>query len=141
MASCATCIQRLDGSRDSAIHTKCRISLRSSSTREPRYPLPGVIQTLARIAQSTSKQWQCTPTITVLGTNCAGVLFLLFVTLQIKQHEGSKREPAKTTHALTAQTRGTRRVLAQFHNGSKRNSTMILPQVHLRKPCYDFSFL
>lgn len=39
----ATCVQRLDGSRDSAIHTMYRISLRSSSMREPRYPLPGVI--------------------------------------------------------------------------------------------------
>nr|TKS02378.1 hypothetical protein D5086_0000163710 [Populus alba] len=35
----ATCVQRLDGSRDSAIHTKYRISLRFSSMREPRYPL------------------------------------------------------------------------------------------------------
>ncbi|PHT25195.1 hypothetical protein CQW23_35169 [Capsicum baccatum] len=42
MASGATCIQRLDGSRDSAIHTKYRILLRSSSMREPRYPLPRV---------------------------------------------------------------------------------------------------
>ncbi|KAF7800660.1 hypothetical protein G2W53_044903 [Senna tora] len=42
-ASGATCVQRLDGSRDSAIHTKYRISLRSSSMREPRYPLPRVI--------------------------------------------------------------------------------------------------
>uniref|UniRef100_A0A0R0GH10 Uncharacterized protein n=1 Tax=Glycine max TaxID=3847 RepID=A0A0R0GH10_SOYBN len=32
------CVQRLDGSRDSAIHTKYRISLRSSSMQEPRYP-------------------------------------------------------------------------------------------------------
>ncbi|KAL0313436.1 UNVERIFIED_CONTAM: putative uncharacterized protein ART3 [Sesamum radiatum] len=39
MASGATCVQRLDGSRDFAIHTKYRISLRSSSMREPRYPL------------------------------------------------------------------------------------------------------
>ncbi|KAG7529163.1 Ribonuclease H-like superfamily [Arabidopsis suecica] len=39
----ATCVQRLDGSRDSAIHTKYRISLRSSSMREPRYPLPRVV--------------------------------------------------------------------------------------------------
>ena len=39
----ATCVQRLDGSRDSAIHTTYRISLRSSSMREPRYPLPRVI--------------------------------------------------------------------------------------------------
>ncbi|QCE14743.1 hypothetical protein DEO72_LG11g1748 [Vigna unguiculata] len=39
MASGATCVQRLDGSRDSAIHTKYRISLRSSSMQEPTYPL------------------------------------------------------------------------------------------------------
>ena len=39
----ATCVQRLHGSRDSAIHTPYRISLRSSSMREPRYPLPRVI--------------------------------------------------------------------------------------------------
>lgn len=39
----ATCVQRLDGSRDSAIHTTYRISLRSSSMREPRYPLPRVV--------------------------------------------------------------------------------------------------
>ncbi|CAI0427962.1 unnamed protein product, partial [Linum tenue] len=42
-ASGATCVQKLDGSRDSAIHTKYRISLRSSSMREPRYPLPRVV--------------------------------------------------------------------------------------------------
>ncbi|KAK7323176.1 hypothetical protein VNO77_26639 [Canavalia gladiata] len=43
MASGATCVRRLDGSRDSAIHTKYRILLRSSSMQEPRYPLPRVI--------------------------------------------------------------------------------------------------
>ncbi|KEH17021.1 senescence-associated protein [Medicago truncatula] len=43
MASGATCVQRLDGSRDSAIHTKYRISLSSSSMQEPRYPLSRVI--------------------------------------------------------------------------------------------------
>ncbi|GJS24930.1 hypothetical protein Tco_0453562, partial [Tanacetum coccineum] len=35
--------RKLDGSRDSAIHTKYRILLRSSSMREPRYPLPRVV--------------------------------------------------------------------------------------------------
>jgi hypothetical protein len=52
MASGATCVQRLDGSRDSAIHTKYRISLRSSSMREPRYPLPRVILTYRRTRNS-----------------------------------------------------------------------------------------
>lgn len=45
-ASGATCVQRLDDSRDSAIHTKYRISLHSSSWREPRYPLPRVVISL-----------------------------------------------------------------------------------------------
>ena len=52
MASGATCVQRLDGSRDSAIHTKYRISLRSSSMREPRYPLPRVVLTYRRTRNS-----------------------------------------------------------------------------------------
>ncbi|KAI3486072.1 hypothetical protein L1887_50412 [Cichorium endivia] len=40
--------KKLDGSRDSAIHTKYRILLRSSSMREPRYPLPRVVVILRR---------------------------------------------------------------------------------------------
>ena len=28
-----------------------------------------------------------------------------------------------------------------FAGLSSKETTMILPQVHLRKPCYDFSFL
>ena len=42
-ASGATCVQKLDDSRNSAIHTRYRISLRSSSLQEPRYPLLRVI--------------------------------------------------------------------------------------------------
>lgn len=37
------CVQRFDDSRNSAIHTTYRISLRSSSLREPRYPLLRVV--------------------------------------------------------------------------------------------------
>jgi len=39
----ATCVQRFDDSLIPAIHTTYRISLRSSSSREPRYPLLGVV--------------------------------------------------------------------------------------------------
>ena len=39
----AICVQRFDDSHDSAIHTTYRISLRSSSLREPRYPLLKVV--------------------------------------------------------------------------------------------------
>ena len=38
----AICVQKFDDSRNSAIHTTYRISLRSSSLREPRHPLLGV---------------------------------------------------------------------------------------------------
>ena len=42
-ASGAICVQRFDDSRDSAIHITYRSSLRSSSLREPRYPLLRVV--------------------------------------------------------------------------------------------------
>jgi hypothetical protein len=42
-ARSAICVQRFDDSRNSAIHTTYRISLRSSSLREPRYPLLRVV--------------------------------------------------------------------------------------------------
>ena len=43
----ATCVQRFDDSLIPAIHTTYRISLRSSSSREPRYPLLGVVLLLS----------------------------------------------------------------------------------------------
>ena len=39
----AMCVQRFDDSLNSAIHTTYRISLRSSSMREPRDPLLKVV--------------------------------------------------------------------------------------------------
>ncbi|KAL2224077.1 UNVERIFIED_CONTAM: Protein TAR1 [Sesamum indicum] len=71
MASGATCVQRLDGSRDSAIHTKYRISLRSSSMREPRYPLPRVVLTFERRPLRP-----CTPRT---GPPCGGPLRSVFL--------------------------------------------------------------
>src|SRR4029078_12055856 len=40
----ATCVQRFDDSLNSAIRITYRISLRSSSLREPRYPLLTVVR-------------------------------------------------------------------------------------------------
>ena len=44
--SSAICVQRFDDSRVHAIHITYRISLRSSSLREPRYPLLRVVFSL-----------------------------------------------------------------------------------------------
>ena len=48
-ASGAICVQTFDDSRNSAIHTTYRISLRSSSLREPRYPLLRVVQVVWKL--------------------------------------------------------------------------------------------
>ena len=45
-ASGAICVQGLDDSRSSAIRITYRISLRSSSIQEPRYPSSGVVLTV-----------------------------------------------------------------------------------------------
>ena len=42
-ATSAMCVQSFDDSLNSAIHITYRISLRSSSLREPRYPLLRVL--------------------------------------------------------------------------------------------------
>jgi hypothetical protein len=74
----ATCVQRLDGSRDSAIHTKYRISLRSSSMREPRYPLPRVVLARERGGRAPRAhrfrgRWGVLFPLEFLGASCAGV--------------------------------------------------------------------
>ncbi|CAL8988699.1 unnamed protein product [Prunus brigantina] len=107
MASGATCVQRLDGSRDSAIHTKYRISLRSSSMREPRYPLPRVVLTYLKMTTP--------PAHTVSGAT-------------------------RTRSLVQVPWRNSRRCSSRVVTLGEV-STMILPRVHLRKPCYDFSFL
>ena len=52
----AICVQKFDDSRNSAIHTTYRISLRSSSMREPRYPLLKVVYRLY-VKHSTRACW------------------------------------------------------------------------------------
>ena len=64
----ATCVQKFDDSLSSAIHITYRISLRSSSLREPRYPLLKVVKvffkfcfsskTQTRLEYSSFKSWK-----------------------------------------------------------------------------------
>ena len=110
----AMCVQRFDDSLNSAIHITYRISLRSSSMPEPRDPLLKVLN----IKLFT----QTTLIFRVLGS-LAGTY----------QPKPVARRPAKATKVrYTKGGRSTREGM---------NSVMILPQVHLRKPCYDFYFL
>jgi hypothetical protein len=52
----AICVQRFDDSLNSAIHITYRISLRSSSLREPRDPLSKVVYNL-QFHSSLIKAW------------------------------------------------------------------------------------
>ena len=136
-ASGATCVQRLDGSRDSAIHTKYRISLRSSSMREPRYPLPRVFRSLSFPEDSP-----------VRGGTRGSAPASVRVFLGAGPRRGLVRHPAvRGSAAGVGDSAGAggpprrRSVTCARVVPVKGASTMILPQVHLRKPCYDFSFL
>lgn len=137
MALGATCVQKLDGSRDSAIHTKYRISLRSSSMREPRYPLPRVVQISNKqyhLARARASYFH----LIFLGDDRAEFVILSEPknadkgTSRSEIEGSSPRDPYPSSNV----------VVHKFTSLSAMQvSTMILPQVHLRKPCYDFYFL
>lgn len=116
----AMCVQRLDDSLNSAIHITYRSSLRSSSMPEPRDPL-------------------------------LKVLIDLYIQLR-RQSSDSVRRRVSDGHSPGG-ARAPRRPRAARRSNAVRkhgwevgtpkgpHSVMILPQVHLRKPCYDFYFL
>jgi hypothetical protein len=132
----ATCVQRLDGSRDSAIHTMYRISLRSSSMREPRYPLPGVISFLLLWPRQIGRR------------RSTAVRLSVHVFLGVNPRHVPAPRPARPEGRELFGAGGTEEValtgsvsLLVHRSCFQKATTMILPQVHLRKPCYDFSFL
>ena len=70
-ASGAICVQRFDDSRNSAIHITYRISLRSSSMQEPRYPLLRVVMFLVFCATCARERPPSTQRFSVA---CASLL-------------------------------------------------------------------
>jgi hypothetical protein len=111
----ARCVQRFDDSLNSAIHITYRISLRSSSMREPRDPLLKVVT----------------------------LWFFTFWTFVFKCER--RKRPVKiatdVVHRCVRFDDVQPRRTAEEIGGRMAESLMILPQVHLRKPCYDFYFL
>ena len=112
------CVQRFDDSLNSAIHITYRISLRSSSMPEPRDPLLKVFN-----------DWFITRTTLKNGFNWASGGGR-------RRREGT---PATRQSNNGKLTRGEEMGASPKETGSFL--VMILPQVHLRKPCYDFYFL
>lgn len=171
-AAGASCVQRLDDSRNSAIHTTYRISLRSSSLQEPRYPLLRVVATYFDPPRgrhlSPASVVLCAPRAPPEG----GAEGLSSGPVPRGTEEGGRPrnrgggEASLSPHPATRPTgdpdptprplspgsgtgarRGRPRLRARPLAIRPRFAvfggcvSMILPQVHLRKPCYDFSFL
>jgi hypothetical protein len=116
----AMCVQRLDDSLNSAIHISYRISLRSSSMPEPRDPLLKVL----------------TDYDNQLRLQAFRTVFML----------GLRRARARGQMPPGGLTAGPPKQQGTIDTGGRLDpegphSVMILPQVHLRKPCYDFYFL
>ena len=163
------CVQRFDDSLNSAIHTTYRISLRSSSLREPRDPLPKVVfecfvsksshngtMAFSELKKQKSKVGQCPSKSENNPAGRGGA----------SCPRGAKEEPPSNLDRETW-SRGPRRYFAskikpspgrfRVHKmwGSRSQTSqgrhllmirlfhflMIQPQVHLRLPCYDFYFL
>ena len=126
MPRSARCVQRFDDSLDSAIHITYHISLCSSSMREPRDPLLKVVFIIIycqpKCIQNVLNKNNVIDTRRCVYTKCTG---------------GKEREKKLTRTLAFTLPPGP----AQQAPSQKFNSIMILPQVHLRKPCYDFYFL
>ena len=127
----AICVQKFDDSLISAIHITYRSWLRSSSMHEPRDPPLKVVYQFIwivfkvrshnRLASACGKQNQKRAyIISCFGqTKLRLISWLVFL---VKKYKGSYIS----------------------HSGLIKgflDLLMILPQVHLRKPCYDFYFL
>ena len=123
----------------SAIHTTFRVLLRSSSLREPRDPLPKVV-------------FNCTWYLVQTWVRYNGCVKAVGFSLANKF--ASKTGPTRDLESAqvgyyTAWRRNQRRrpvhccstVPPRGEPRPNANTVMILPQVHLRKPCYDFYFL
>ncbi len=171
-ASGATCVQKLDDSRNSAIHTTYRISLRSSSLREPRYPLLRVVCYSSRFASlppvarappgGGEGRLRLARSNMVRGASAgrkpdsrppppAGELARERAELAPEAgkadeasspSEGGARARARhDREGRSPPARGTPGGRKRVRRVYSSVCAMILPQVHLRKPCYDFSFL
>jgi hypothetical protein len=114
----AICVQKSDDSRNSAIRIAYRTSLRSSSVWEPRHPSLKIFVLVFVLLFSNNKFYNCRFILEMaLRQN------LLLLPKQLQQTDNS----VVRTNIIVSMD-----FLFML---------MILPQVHLRKPCYDFSFL
>ena len=154
----ASCVQEFDDSLNSAIRITYRISLRSSSLREPRYPL----LTVVRFVGADLTQPVFTPTGLIWGSRSPRDLSVgregqRSVSVIVTPERGQKPSlfalPLNPHVSKRSLNQTGQRDLPEIASQGEESRIkvhgvfnvgyvlMILPQVHLRKPCYDFYFL
>jgi hypothetical protein len=116
----AMCVQRFDDSRNSAIHITYRISLRSSSMPEPRDPLLKVLTIFMVLRQP---------------------IFIRVRRALRRARARGRASPGDQVAPVGPPKQQVYRDKGGRLGREGPHSVMILPQVHLRKPCYDFYFL
>lgn len=121
----AICVQRFDDSLNSAIHITYRSWLRSSSMHEPRDPPLKIV--LVEILESCD--YQMSPFGQIY------MVYIYWVAFNVQQGVHHKTQMCSYGNSPLSLKNGFTRLveIGCF--------IMILPQVHLRKPCYDFYFL
>jgi hypothetical protein len=161
----AMCVQSLDDSRDIAIRITYRISLRSSSLWEPRHPSLKVvtpISVLVRLFRPTLNKPQRALLRARLRFSFFHGVVLVAFQRELKSilegggfgenkqcattRKGQEQSSMKLElHSLPNRRSGKQALHFSPLRGKLSRSwigvIMILPQVHLRKPCYDFTFL
>ena len=136
----AICVQRLDDSLNSAIHTTYRSLLRSSSMHEPRDPPSEVVKFFCQHKnQYTTKFHKRSRKKPKTGDRFKAQRAAAQPILT-DSSAAPNRMPAahlyRTEQTLPSPTASARCFAIARSDG--QNLLMILPQVHLRKPCYDF---
>ncbi len=147
-AGSAICVQRLDDSLNSAIHTRYRSLLRSSSMHEPRGPpLEVVNDYFTRHKLDAKRTTTSQPKKKIEGARWRqrGSTALALLTgrarhASARRGTDDRREPPPVPSSRNPE-RGGQNGARGSRKKTKSKTLMILPQVHLRKPCYDFYFL
>ena len=130
----AICVQRLDDSLNSAIHTRYRSLLRSSSMHEPRGPPLEVVHFNNKHPSRQKRVWKKKKD----DKGARGEE----VDPDFDVHPRGRKIRPRTWPTPHRPSRQLRRAQYGAQSTAKLMPTvMILPQVHLRKPCYDFYFL
>ena len=138
----AMCVQNLNDSRGLAIRITYRISLRSSSLWEPRHPPLKVVLDFSYFEGPNTRFRQA---LFYFRSFCHD-WYVLSKTGKLIP-ELKKKNTQKETALNQTDARGVHRYRLIYRANSSQSKrswigvVMILPQVHLRKPCYDFTFL